>query len=248
MDKRLEEFVLRNLRDLKGNSSRSIYLDETLGSFCIRMGINMEKISLKEMNDILWENKIQGIPAEVIHVYDVEYYNTSPISCFLKKNYFLDSSIFREKLQQHSMQNVLMEYFQQKGIDVQSLNYEIIDSNGLRDTAYELIDKIIEIMESSTKDTCAIADALFEAASPYISVYDLETEIKYKTKVGDVMTLDELLKKGYNNIELKIDEGDIINISGCSTHKNLPLEAEVEITGYNCFFDDNHLTVEAEIK
>lgn len=182
MNKKLSDYTLTYICD-EVSYDKKKYLDESLGSFCIRMGINMENISLQEMNDILWNNGIQGIPTEVIHVYDVEYYNTSPINRFLKKNYFIDSSIFGEKVKYHNMQTALMDYFQQKRIDVQKLNYEIIDSNGLRDAAYDLIDKVVEIMgQLSTKDAHAIADTLFEAASPYIPVCDLETEIEYKTK------------------------------------------------------------------
>ena len=246
MDKRLEEFTLRDLRDLKGNSSRSIYLDETLGSFCNRMKIDLSAISLKEMNKILKDNLIQEIPSEVVFVYNVEYSEKDAFNPYLKRRFFLDAKLLSSK--NGDLRKVLINYINSMSMKVDNLEYVFIVSDGLKEKCSELIDEVNNMMKQlSEKDAYDVADALLDVASPYLTVWDLELTLNSLTQVDDIMTLSDLLKKKYDRISLTTNNGTVLNIFGENdVPENISLQTKVRIIGYNRDYNVDYLTVEVK--
>lgn len=246
MDKRLEEFVLRDLKDLKGNSSKATYLDEPLGSFCHRMKIDLSSISLKEMNRILKDNLIEQIPSEVVFVYNVEYSGIYAFIPNLKRRFFLDAKLLSGK--KGDLRKALINYTNSMSMKVDNLEYEFIATDGLKEKCLDLIGKVENTMEQlSEKDAHAVANALLDVASPYLTTYDLELNLNYLTQVDDIMTLSDLLKKKYNRISLTTNNGTVLNIFGENdVPENISLQTKVRIIGYNRDYNVDYLTVEAK--
>ena len=224
---------------------------ETLGEFCEEIGLDLETTSLKEVNESLVECGIKPIPDKVIRLFDiidVEHKNDSGIIGYFKKDLWLDASLFKSTNRNQLLDEIVCYLEKKTKSTINNILMEVIDSKGL-DDEFNKLGRIIRHLPEDEKKS--FSNKILSLVSEYVGGYDLIYQANKKFDrydVGSRLSLQELIEVGFNNIDLTYYcNGELESKTGyCeSDFEELNLGVEVEITGFYHDAED-FLCVEAK--